>query len=79
LTSSSDTKITVPSFSTVAFPVGSQVLLARGGTGAVGLTGAVGVTLMSANGYLNLNYQYSGVTLVNKSNNVWYLFGDLKA
>jgi len=79
LTSSSDTKITVPSFSTVAFPVGSQVLLARGGTGAVGLTGAVGVTLMSANGYLNLNYQYSGATLVNKSNNVWYLFGDLKA
>jgi len=79
LTSSSDTKITVPSFSTVAFPVGSQVLLARGGTGAVGLTGAVGVTLMSANGYLNLNYQYSGATLVNKANDVWYLFGDLKA
>jgi hypothetical protein len=63
----------------VPIATGSQILIARGGTGALGLTGAVGVTINSAQGYLNLNNQYSGATLVKQGTNTWYLFGDLKA
>ena len=58
---------------------GSQILVARGGAGALGITGAGGVTINSALGYLNLNNQYSGATLVKSATDTWYLFGDLKA
>jgi hypothetical protein len=79
IASSSTTTITVPLNSSVQFETGTQILLVRSGTGAVGVTSSVGVTLNSAQGYLNLNYQYSAATLVKKDTDVWYIFGDLKA
>jgi hypothetical protein len=51
--------------------------LVRGGTGSVGITGATGVTLNSLGNYLNLQGQYASAKAINKSQNVWYLFGDL--
>jgi hypothetical protein len=63
----------------VPIATGSQILITRGGTGELGVTGAVGVTINSAQGYLNLNYQYSGATLVKQDTDIWYIFGDLKA
>jgi hypothetical protein len=77
--SSSSTTITIPDNGTVPFIIGSQLLLVRGGTGEVGITGATGVTIYSSQGYLNLNNQYSSASLVKKSNDIWYLFGDLKS
>ena len=79
IASSSTTTITVPLNSSVQFETGTQILLVRSGTGAVGVTSSAGVTLNSAQGYLNLNYQYSAATLVKKDTDVWYIFGDLKA
>jgi len=70
---------TVNTNAAVPITTGSQILISRGGTGALGLTGAVGVTINSAQGYLNLNNQFSGATLVKASTDTWYLFGDLKA
>jgi hypothetical protein len=70
--------ITIPTDISVAFPTGTQVLVMRGGTGAVGITGDVGVTVYAAQGYLNLSYQYSAATLVKKAADTWYIFGDLK-
>jgi hypothetical protein len=78
ISSFSNLNITVPTESTVPFLNGTQILLVRGGTGSLGITGATGVTLNSSQGYLNLNNQYSAATLIKKSTDVWYLFGDLK-
>ena len=71
--------LTVPPSNTVNFPIGSQILIARGGVGAVSVVGGSGVTIKSANNFLNLNYTYSGATLVKVATDTWYLFGDLKA
>jgi hypothetical protein len=70
---------TINTNAVVPITTGSQILITRGGTGALGLTGAAGVTINSANGYLVLNSQYSGSTLVKAATDTWYLFGDLKA
>ena len=70
---------TIPDNTTTAFVTGSQILIARGGTGALGLTGAAGVIINSAQGFLKLNNQYSGATLIKQATDTWYLFGDLKA
>ena len=77
--SSSNIIVTVPLNSSVPFETGTQILLVRSGTGSVGVTSSVGVTLNSAQGYLNLNYQYSAATLVKKNTDTWYVFGDLKS
>jgi hypothetical protein len=71
--------VTVPLNSSVAFPTGSQILVVRGTTGAVDIGATSGVTLNSANGFKNLNYQYSSATLLKSGSDTWYLFGDLKA
>ena len=70
---------TVNTNAVVPITTGSQILITRGGTGALGVTGAAGVTINSALSYLNLNNQYSGATLVKAATDTWYLFGDLKA
>jgi hypothetical protein len=73
---------TIPLNSTTAFVTGSQILVARGigsGVGALGVTGAAGVTLNSALGYRNLNSPFSGATIIKQDTDTWYMFGDLKA
>ncbi len=76
--SSSSVTLTIPTNSTEEFDIGTQIIIVRGGTGSVGVTSSVGVTINSSQGYLHLNYQYSVATLVKKSTDVWYIFGDLK-
>jgi len=71
--------LTVPADSSVAFPNGTQLVIIRSGTGELGVTGGGGVTVNSAQGYLNLNFQYSAATLIKLSTDNWYVFGDLKA
>jgi hypothetical protein len=53
--------------------------VARGDTGSVQILAAGGVTIDSSNNLRFLQYQYSGATLVKKSTNGWWLFGDLSA
>lgn len=71
--------LTVPPNSSVAFPIGSQVMVARGNTGKVQISEGTGVTIVSSNSNTFLQYQYSGATLIKKSTNDWWLFGDLSA
>jgi hypothetical protein len=70
---------TVNTNALVPIATGSQILITRGGTGALGITGAAGVTINAALGYLQINNQYSGATLIKQATDTWYLFGDLKA
>lgn len=77
VSSSSSTTITIPDYTSVAFSPGTEILLVRGGTGPVGITGATGVTLNSMGNHFDLQSQYASAKAINKSQNVWYLFGDL--
>ena len=78
MSSASTTTVTVPLNSSVPFLSGASVQILRGGTGEVGITGASGTTLRSAQNFSNLNYQYSTATLTKTATNTWYLSGDLK-
>lgn len=77
ITSSSQTYLTVQPDNSTDFEIGSRILVSRGGTGAVGVTGGGGVVINSAQGFLNLKYQYSVATLIKNGSNIWTLFGDL--
>ena len=71
--------LTVPLNSSVTFPIGTQILIAQYGAGAVTITAAGGVTLRSEGSKLKTNGQYSGATLVKIGENEWYAFGNLIA
>ena len=71
--------LTVPLNSSVAFPTGTQILLAQYGAGQTTVVATSGVTIRSNGGKLKLNVQYSGATLIKIAENEWYLFGDIVA
>jgi len=69
--------LTVPLNSSVAYPTGTQILLAQYGAGQTTVVATSGVTIRSNGAKLKLNAQYSGATLVKIAENEWYLFGDI--
>ena len=71
--------LTVPLNSSVAFSVGTQILLAQYGAGQTTVVATSGVTIRSNGGKLKLNVQYSGATLIKIATDEWYLFGDIVA
>ncbi len=79
ISNASTRTVTVPPNSSVTFSIGSQIMIARGDTGSVQILEGSGVTIDSSNNNTFLQYQYSGATLVKKSTDGWWLFGDLSA
>jgi hypothetical protein len=77
ITGSSSASVTVPTNSSQAFPVGSQVTIIRNGTGTVRIIGS-GVTLRHTPGEY-LRAQYSSATLIKRATDEWYLIGDLSS
>lgn len=71
--------LTVPLNATVAFPVGTQILLSQYGAGQTTVVATGGVTIRSSGGKLKLTGQYSAATLVKIATDEWYLFGDIAA
>jgi hypothetical protein len=69
--------LTIPLNSSVAFPTGTQILLAQYGAGQTTIVATSGVAIRSNGAKLKLNAQYSGATLVKIAENEWYLFGDI--
>ncbi len=69
--------ITVPSDSTVNYPVGTSIDILRTNTGEVTIAGS-GATINATPG-LKLRAQWSSATLFKRAANTWVLFGDLKA
>ena len=74
--SASANTVTIPSDSTVAFPVGSAVDVFQRGTGQTTLVAGSGVTLLYTPG-LKLRDRYSAATCVKRSANTWIVTGDL--
>lgn len=68
--------LTVPPESSVAFPDGSWINLARLGSGKTTVVAGSGVTINTALG-MSLRAQYSGGSLIKTGTNSWLLVGDL--
>lgn len=69
--------LTVPLNSSVAFPVGTQLLIAQYGAGQTTIVATGGVTIRSAGGALKFRAQYSQATLIKIATDEWYAGGDL--
>ena len=69
--------LTIPLNSSVAFSVGTQIILAQYGAGQTTIVPTSGVTLRSNGSKTKLNVQYSGATLIKIATDEWYLFGDI--
>jgi hypothetical protein len=77
INNASANNLTIPLNSSVAFPTGTQILLAQYGAGQTTIVATSGVTVRSNGAKLKLNAQYSGATLIKIAENEWYLFGDI--
>ena len=75
LTNASAIALTVPANASVAFPVGTQILLYQGGSGQVTVGGA-GVTFRSQGSKLKTGGQYSIVGLLKVDTDEWVVFGN---
>jgi hypothetical protein len=76
-TNASPVTITVPGNSTVAYPIGTQIVVVAGGAGAVTFSPVVGVTVNSKDSNLTIDGQYASACLLKVSTNIWILFGAL--
>jgi len=69
--------LTVPPNSSVAFAVGTQILVVQQGAGATTITAGAGVTLRSKDSNLAIDGQYASVALVKRATDEWYVTGAL--
>jgi len=75
-TGGSAVDITIPTDSTLNFPIGTAIDVLRTNTGGVRIVGAGGVTVNSTPGAF-LRAQWSSATLFKRAANTWVLIGDL--
>jgi hypothetical protein len=70
--------LTIPTNASVAFPVGTSILVVQTGAGQTTIAGAAGVTV---NSYLGLKIagQWAAATLVKRATNTWVAVGALVA
>ena len=71
--------LTIPLNSSVAFPIGTQILVIQVGAGQTTLVATSGVTLNAKSGNLKITGQWSAVTLIKRATNTWVAIGDLSA
>ena len=69
--------LTVPTNATVAFPVGTQILVRQVGAGRITISPANGVTLSTALGENKTRAQASVAGLIKLASDTWAVFGDL--
>ena len=69
--------LTVPPNSSVAFPLGTQIVIVQYGAGQTTVVAGAGVTIRSSGAKLKLTGQYSAATLIKRATDEWYLIGDI--
>lgn len=80
ISNASTCTVTIPPNSSVAYPVGAVINLARIGAGGVTISQGAGVTIVSIGGTPSAptaRVRYSAVSLVQTSANNWLAFGDV--
>lgn len=71
--------LTVPSNSSVAFDIGTQVIVSQYGAGQTTIVAGSGVTLRSDTSKLKIAAQYGAATLIKIATDEWYIIGGLSA
>ena len=69
--------ISIPLNSSVAFSIGTQLIIAQYGAGKTRIVGIGGVTVRSAGGKSYIENQYGMATIIKIATDEWYLFGDI--
>lgn len=69
----------IPLNSSVAFPIGTEIQVLQFGAGQTTITPVSGVTTKSKSNYVKIGNVYTGVTLVKRGTNDWYIIGNLTA
>ena len=77
LTNASPITLTVPTNASVAFPVGTQILLYQGGAGQVTISSSA--TIRSEGSKLKISAQYGVAGLLKLATDEWVAFGNLTA
>ena len=70
--------VSIPTNSSIAFAVGTQIQVVQSGTGQITITPKSGVTISGTPG-LKLRTQWSSATLVKVATDTWIAIGDLSA
>lgn len=74
----SDQTLTIPTNTTVAFPIGTMITFLLTGTNKVIFSGVSGVTLTSMDNLVELATQYAMVSIIKTDTNTWQLVGALE-
>ena len=77
INSSSSENVTIPPNSSVAFPIGTQIVVVRLGSGDVVITEGSGVTTRSDEDKNKIKTQYSSCVLIKHETDEWYILGNL--
>ena len=77
INSGSSENVTIPPNSSVAFPLGTQIVIVRLGAGAVVIVEGSGVTTRSDGDKAKINAQYASCVLIKHETNEWYILGNL--
>lgn len=77
ITKADATTVTVPPNSSVAFPVGTMIMVAQLGAGQVTITAGAGVTINSYDSALALTGQYAAASLIKLATDTWLCTGNL--
>lgn len=77
MASSSAVVLAIPTFATIAFPVGSQILAYQAAAGQVTFSALTGVNLISAGGKNKTSSSGSTATLIKVATDSWLLSGDI--
>lgn len=77
LTNAAAITLTVPTNASVAFPLGTQILLYQGGAGQVTISSSA--TIRSQGAKLKLSGQYAVAGLLKVATDEWVAFGNLAA
>lgn len=69
--------LTIPTNASVAFPLGTQIIVIQTGAGQCTITPVDGTVTVNATPGTKLRAQYSGATLIKRATNTWIAIGDL--
>jgi hypothetical protein len=76
-TAASDTVFTIPTSVSADFPIGTVIEIEQGGSGALSVAAAPGVTINSRGADMALAGQYAVAALKKVGSDTWTLTGDL--
>lgn len=75
INSSSATSLVIPTNASVAFPIGTNIVILQSGTGQITVSGQAGVTVNATPG-LKTRAQWSLLSLIKRGTDLWVVAGD---